>query len=211
MIKNIVFDLGGVIVGLDKKNCLTTFDKMLGFKDFDKYLNTFLQNGFFQDFENGEINAHQFRTIIRAHSSNPLITDEQIDYAVRTFLTEVKMKTVMYLIELKKHYRLFLLSNTNPIAFPKCKQLFLSAYGIPVDSLFEKLFLSYEMKCSKPFKPIFEKMLEVAQIVAPETLFIDDSKANVESAEELGFKTLCYEVKVDFKEKIQNKLGQYND
>jgi HAD superfamily hydrolase (TIGR01509 family) len=208
MIKNLVFDLGGVIVGLDKKNCLVTFDRMLGFKDFDKYLNSFLQKGFFQEFENGDINAHQFRTIIRSHSSNPLITDEQIDFAVRTFLTEVKMKTVISLIELKKHYRLFLLSNTNPIAFPRCRELFLSAYGVPMNNIFEKFFLSYEMKCSKPFKLIFEKMLEEAQIVASETLFIDDAKANIETANEIGFMTLCYEMHEDFKEQIQNKLSQ---
>lgn len=208
MIKNIVFDLGGVIVGLDKKECLHTFDKLLGFKDFDKYLNAFLQKGFFKDFENGDISAAQFRKIVREHSTNIFVTDEQIDFAVGTFLTEVKMNTVMYLNELKKDYRLFMLSNTNPIAFPKCRELFLSAYGISMECLFEKIYLSYQMHASKPYRPIFEQMVSDSGINVSETLFIDDSKANVETASELGFNILCFDTNEDFKKQIRDRLSR---
>ena len=53
MIKNLIFDLGGVLVSLDRERCLGNFAKDLGFENFGDYLNAYAQKGFFAEFENG--------------------------------------------------------------------------------------------------------------------------------------------------------------
>ena len=65
MIKNLIFDLGGVIVPLNRIACLRAFDEVVGYKDFGEVLNSYRQIGFFEKFENGEISANKFRQIIR--------------------------------------------------------------------------------------------------------------------------------------------------
>ncbi len=187
MIKNIIFDLGGVLVRLDKKACVDSF-RNLGFENFDKILNEFVQEGFFLDFEKGLISSDEFRKIIRENIVGE-VKDEEIDRAMADFLIEIPRNKLDTLFMLKKNYKVFLLSNTNPIAINAVKGFF-EVEGRKMEDYFNKVFLSYEMKLAKPSVQIFEKVLELAGIIAQETLFIDDGLANLESASKLGYKTL---------------------
>ena len=76
MIKNLIFDLGGVLVSLDRKRCLDNFSEKLGFDDFGEYLNPYAQKGFFAKFENGDIDAAQFRDTVREHCTKEGVTDD---------------------------------------------------------------------------------------------------------------------------------------
>ena len=199
MIKNIIFDLGGVIVRLNKKACVESF-RNLGFKDFDKILNEFVQEGFFLDFEKGLITADEFRKFIRKNVVND-ITDVQIDRAMADFLVEIPKVKLDTIYNLKNGYRVFLLSNTNPIAIEAVKGFF-EVDGRKMEDYFHRMFLSYEMKLAKPSLEIFEKVLELACIKADETLFIDDGIANLESASRLGYKTLLVTQESDLNTEI---------
>ena len=92
MIKNLIFDLGGVIVPLNRIACLRAFDEIVGYKDFGEVLNSYRQIGFFEKFENGEISAKKFRQIIRINASpikdgqKRVIKDREIDYSLNRFL-----------------------------------------------------------------------------------------------------------------------------
>lgn len=207
MIKNIIFDLGGVLVSLNRQNCLNAFSHILGFHDFGDYLSAYAQKGFFAQFEDGIIGSGEFRESVRQYSLNKDITDDQIDSALCAFLTEVSGYKVDFLLELKeKNYKLFLLSNTNPIAWDYAALLFKQAGGVAIDDVFEKLYLSFEMKKSKPGKAIFEQLLSDAGIKAEETLFVDDAAANVDTAREIGFKTLWYDTTTDLSKVVTEVL-----
>ncbi len=187
MIKNILIDLGGVIVKLDREKCVESF-RNIGYVDFDKILNNYLQEGFFLDFEKGTITEGEFKDIIRANVGKN-VSDQEIDNAMGDFLTEISTKKLYDLIELRKKFKLYLLSNTNPVAIRKVDDLFRMS-GYVFEDFFDKTFLSYQMKMVKPDTAIFVEVLKYANINAGETLFIDDSLVNLESAESLGINTM---------------------
>lgn len=211
MIKNLIFDLGGVLVSLDRKRCLDNFSDKLGFEDFGEYLNPYAQKGFFAKFENGDITAAQFRDEVREHCKKEGVQDEMIDSALDSFLTEVSPYKVKLLLDLKEKYNLYLLSNVNPIAWKKCCELFFQAQGVDIEDVFEKLYLSYEQKASKPGKLIYEKVLEDSGIVPGESLFIDDSAANIETGREMGLNVLLYNVDTNLEEEVYASLKELGE
>jgi len=94
MIRNIVIDLGGVIVKLDREKCVESFRK-IGYIDFDKILNNYLQEGFFLEFEKGTITEEEFRDIIRANIGKN-VADQEIDKSMGDFLTEISTEKFMH-------------------------------------------------------------------------------------------------------------------
>ena len=211
MIRNLIFDLGGVLVSLDRKRCLDNFSNDLGFDDFGEYLNAYAQKGFFAKFENGDINSAQFRDIVREHCRKEGVTDEMIDSTLDTFLTEVSPYKVKLLLDLKEKYNLLLLSNVNPIAWKKCCELFLQAQGVDIEDVFDKLYLSFELNASKPGALIYEKVLEDSGIVPQETLFIDDSAANIEAGRVAGLNVLLYNVDTNLEEEVYLALKELGE
>ena len=191
-IKNIVFDLGGVLVDLDFKSAINGLQEA-GFANVKEQLQAFDRGGIFQKFELGEVNADEFRTAIRENSTVTL-TDEEVDTLWNLMLLEIPREKLELILELRGKYMVYLLSNTNPIHWDYvCKNAF-NYRGFRVNDYFEETFLSFEMHLAKPDKAIFEKVLEEANLLPEETLFIDDSEANCQAAEELGIHTHHYHI-----------------
>ncbi len=188
-IKNIVFDFGGVLVDLDKQRCVDAF-RRIGAKSVSKYVDESRQEDFFLDFELGKINIEEFCNAVRKKAPETIASNEAICDAWTSLLVGIPEKRIRRLIELKEKYHLFLLSNTNPIHWEKAVKDFFPLDGYGVNDYFEKTFLSFEMHMVKPTSKIFQKMLFDAQILANETLFIDDSPINCASASQLEITTL---------------------
>ena len=194
-IKNIVFDLGGVLVDLDFKAAINGLQKA-GFANVKEQLQAFDRDGIFQKFELGEMTAEEFRTAIRENSSVEL-TDEEVDALWNAMLLEVPREKLELILHLRGKYMVYLLSNTNSIHWDYvCKNAF-NYRGFRVNDYFEETFLSYEMHLAKPDKAIFEKVLQDANLLPEETLFIDDSEANCKAAEEVGIHAHHYHIGVD--------------
>src|ERR1035437_772638 len=186
-ITTLIFDFGGVLINLDINQCIFNF-KQLGLNNFEQYLGNFAQSGFFMKLEKGQISAEEFRNEIRKLSSNPL-TDTQIDEAWCSFLLDIPTVKLNMLLELRKKFRVILLSNTNIIHFPDSeKKLFLKT-GKNMSDYFDKCYLSYEMKMAKPDKKIFENILASENVEANECLLLDDGLKNTEQAQKLGIQT----------------------
>lgn len=211
MIKTLIFDLGGVLVSLNRERCLENFSKNLGFDNFGDYLNAYAQKGFFAKYENGDMDSIEFRDEIRKRCNRENVQDEDIDEAFFTFLTHVDPYKVKLLMELKKKYHLLLLSNVNPIGWSKCCELFYDANEIDIEDVFEKLYLSYRVKASKPGKEIYEYLIKDSGINPEEALFIDDSKANIEAGAEMGLNTLYYDVTKNLEEEVTGKLKELGE
>ena len=191
-IKNIVFNLGGVLVDLDFRSAINGLQEA-GFANVKEQLQAFDRGGIFQKFELGEVNADEFRTAIRENSTVTL-TDEEVDTLWNLMLLEIPREKLELILELRGKYMVYLLSNTNPIHWDYvCKNAF-NYRGFRVNDYFEETFLSFEMHLAKPDKAIFEKVLEEANLLPEETLFIDDSEANCQAAEELGIHTHHYHI-----------------
>ena len=191
-IRNIVFDLGGVLVDLDFKAAINGLQKA-GFANVKEQLQAFDREGIFQKFELGEMTADEFRTAIRENSTVEL-TDEEVDALWNAMLLEVPREKLELILHLRGKYMVYLLSNTNSIHWDYvCKNAF-NYRGFRVEDYFEETFLSYEMHLAKPDKAIFEKVLSDANLLAEETLFIDDSEANCKAAQEVGIHAHHYHV-----------------
>ena len=191
-IRNIVFDLGGVLVDLDFKAAINGLQEA-GFANVKEQLQSFDREGIFQKFELGEMTAEEFRTAIRENSTMTL-TDEEIDALWNAMLLEIPREKLELILHLRGKYMVYLLSNTNSIHWDYvCKNAF-NYRGFRVEDYFEETFLSYEMHLAKPDKAIFEKVLSDANLLAEETLFIDDSEANCKAAQEVGIHAHHYHV-----------------
>ncbi len=186
-ISTIIFDLGGVLCDLDIDRCILNF-KQLGLENFEHYLNNFGQSGFFMQLEKGLITAAEFRDEVRTLTSKPL-TDEQINEAWNSFLVGIPTEKLDLIIELRKKFRIVLLSNTNIIHFPDTVARFFTYNGMSTSDYFDKCYLSYEMKMAKPDEEIFNALLEAEQVSANECLFLDDGQKNIEQAAKLGIQT----------------------
>lgn len=194
-IKNIVFDFGGVLMDLDFDNCLDEF-RQAGFKDISEYTDTFRGEGFFKDFETGMITADQFRQEIKARIQQPL-TDEEVDALWLKMLKYIPAEKIDLLLELRKHYMVYLLSNTNELHWQYISSLKYGRRRFRISDFFEKMFLSFQMKLAKPDPRIFERMIHEADILPEETLFIDDSAANCHAAASLGIHAHHYQLGED--------------
>lgn len=193
-IKNIIFDFGGVLVDLKPQACLDAF-AALGLPQVADYLTPYGHQGPFGKVENGDIDLHQFRDEIR-DTFKVNLTDEQIEEAWGAFLLHTPLNKIQMVHQLAKKYRVFLLSNTNPIHIRKLEEF--DAAGYPVNECFEKLYLSYEVGLSKPGRAIFEHVLNDAGLLPEETLLVDDAPANCKTAAELGMHTYQPEPFEDF-------------
>ncbi|MDP3453710.1 MAG: HAD family phosphatase [Bacteroidales bacterium] len=207
MIKNIVFDLGGVLVGLNRDACIKAFSN-IGFPGFDKILNEYVQGGFFLDYEKGMITTEEFRDIIRGYIEPEIregITDSQINQAMGSFLDRIPEYKLDLILSLKKSYRIFMLSNTNPIAMDVVRPYF-ERDGLLLEDYFEKLYLSFEMMLAKPDPRIFKALIFDSGVKSEETLFIDDSPSNIASAADLNFKTLLFSPEQNLYDEIKKVL-----
>lgn len=188
-IKNIVFDFGGVLVGLDKYGSIDAFNK-IGAENIVSYIDECRQEDLFHELEIGRISVGEFCNEVRRLCPGCTASDEAICDAWNALLIGIPKRRLEKLISLKSKYRLMLLSNTNPIHWHKAVRDFFPYEGYEVDDYFEKTFLSYRMHLVKPDEQIFRQMLVEGAMIPNETLFIDDSPKNCAAASELGITTI---------------------
>ncbi|NEM99297.1 HAD family hydrolase [Pontibacter burrus] len=188
-IKNIIFDLGGVIINIDYQKSLhelLNYSKTGTAMEFTQKA----QSRLFDLYETGESTCQQFRDSLR-QEYNLTATDEEIDAAWNAMLLDIPKERIELLQELGKKYRLFLLSNTNAIHLKKFNEIVAESFTIPnLDSLFEQSYYSHLVGKRKPDAAIFELILEQNGLNKAETLFIDDSIQHIESARKVGLHTL---------------------
>lgn len=188
-IKNLVFDFGGILVGLDKHRCIAALDSIGAF-EISVYVDECRQEDLFHDLEIGRISVAEFCDEVRRKSPRCTATDEKIAWAWGELLTGIPQEKLQMLRTLKEKYRLLLLSNTNVIHWEKAVNEYFILDDMRVGDFFDRAFLSYEMGMVKPDDEIFTTMLAEVGLKAEETLFIDDSKANCDAAERLGINVL---------------------
>lgn len=204
MIKNIVFDFGGVIAPIDRNKAVEAFVR-LGLADADTRLDKYHQTGIFQQLEEGKIDANTFQEKLGELCGRKLEWEETKE-AWLGFFTGVNPDILTFLEELRTRYRLFVLSNTNPYVIDWACSSRLSSLGKPLNEYFDKLYLSYQIGYTKPDTHIYEFMIEDANLIPSETLFVDDGSANIEKGKELGLHTFCPSNGEDWRKKLKNIL-----
>ena len=191
-IKNIIFDLGGVLLNLDIKRALNHF-RNLGVHNIEEIFNPGQPSNAFRDFEVGLINDEQFIESLKG-MCGVSISDQQVIDSWNAMLVDFPKERIDFLKELKKKYRLFLFSNTNAIHLDFFRQIYRKSFGdTSLDELFEKAYYSHLIKMRKPDLAAFELILKDNNLKAGETAFVDDTLVNVEAARKVGMKGIHLE------------------
>lgn len=210
MIKNIAFDFGGVLFDLDYDGAIVTF-KALGLADADQRLDRFHQRGIFEALECGRSDRDTFRRELSQLLTPPReITEDEVLRAWLGYVgAPIDQRKLDYLDDLRRRgYRTFLLSNTNPYVQQWAESPQFSSAGRPLGSYLEKCYCSFEVGIMKPDPAIFRYMLDDAHILPEETLFLDDSPANIAAAAQLGINTMLVEKNGDWREEVEKRLDQ---
>lgn len=185
-IKQVIFDLGGVVLHLDRSEAVRRFQSM-GIDDAQKMLDAYHQNGVFLQVEDGTLDAEQFIDRLRKMAGKEL-SYQAVAHGWLGFIREVPLYKLEYIRELRKKYGVYLLSNTNPFVMNWARSTDFTPQGNPITDFFDRLYASYELKMVKPDPAIFEYILKDAAIDPEETLFLDDGEANVCEAARFGIR-----------------------
>lgn len=201
-IRNIIFDLGGVLLNIDPQKTIEAFgqlgmDKLIG----DKGLS--YDHDIFYLMELGKISPDEFRNGVRKLLPGA-VTDNQIDEAWTAMLLDFPAIRIKLIKNLRNHFKIYLFSNTNAIHVEKYHSNFKNQHGFEVSSLFEKDFYSNEIGYRKPATESFQEIIRLSGIKPEESLFIDDSLENVESAIAFGLQGFWLETGKKIEEIFQD-------
>lgn len=186
--KNIIFDLGNVLVKLDEGATMRAFEN-LGWpkKDHIREYSEGLQ--LFHAMGIGAMSNQAFFDAVR-QMTHRQVSDQQITDAANAMLLYIPDEKKRQLLRLRQEgHRVFLLSNTIDLHWHYCKETLFPMDNYGVEDYFEKTFLSQEMHMKKPDDIIFQQVIKETGIDPAETLFIDDLEVNCNAAERNGIHT----------------------
>lgn len=188
-IKNIIFDLGGVLLNINYQLTNKAFTD-LGVKNFTELYSQFHANALFEDLETGRVSDEDFVAQLRPHIPGH-VTDQQILDAWNAMLLDFPLARLQLLQQLRLHYNLYLLSNTNAIHLREVNKILEQSRGIPsLAAFFDKSYYSHLIGFRKPEKEAYQVILDENNLRPEETLFIDDTLPNVDAASHLGIQVI---------------------
>ncbi len=189
-IKNIIFDLGGVILNLNYSATTDAFNA-LGFNNFDNFYSQEQQTDLFNDFEKGLISDKIF---LKRFKKETALEKIDIIKAWNSMLLDLPSKRLHFIKALKTNYSVFLLSNTNEIHIKHFEEKLLKENNLSLfKNSFHKIYYSCRINNRKPDLACFQKVLKENSLKAKETLFIDDSIQHIKGAQKLNIKTYLME------------------
>jgi glucose-1-phosphatase len=188
--KNIIFDLGGVIIDLSVDRTVQGFAELTG-KTSGEILKAYQQYPDFHAYEKGELTDQQFREALRRifslHDS-----DHELDRAWNAMLVDLPLAKLELLDKLREKYTISVLSNTNNIHlhYVNKKMLPRVSSRLSLNEYFHYHYYSHLVNKRKPEAEIFVQVLQERSFDPAETLFLDDHPDNVAAAKALGIQTL---------------------
>jgi len=203
-IKNILFDLGGVLLDIDYLKTVKAF-KNLGLRNPEQAFTKEIQADLFQEFERGRIRETEFLETLNSHM--PGASKEEIISAWNALLGDFPVKRYEFLKSLANSYKLGVLSNTNIIH----ERAFMGIIDRSVGwdnfkSLFQGLGYSHNLGERKPNTEVFHVCLSMMRFKPEETLFIDDTPEHVEGAKKAGMHSIHLQTG-NIKKLLEEKLG----
>lgn len=197
--------MGGVLVDLDMQGCKDAFKRILGYSRIDELLDPCHQKGIIGDLEGGVLTEDEFRQAVLSESAEGCVP-EDVDKAFWHILEGIAPYKAELLVKMSQSYDLYLLSNNNGITMVRAYQLFEEA-GAPLDKVFRKCFLSYQMKALKPSETFYKAVVEQIGLPSDMLLFIDDSMPNVEGSIAAGLPAVHYIPGSDLSALLAEALG----
>jgi putative hydrolase of the HAD superfamily len=202
-IKNIIFDLGGVIINLDQQRTIYQFNR-LSDVPFETFYNTSAQSGLFDEFDKGRMSTEDFLGHLKKELRYSGHTDALLQ-AWNAMLLDVPEHRLDVLINAKSNYSTYLLSNTCEPHIASFEEQLYQEHGVKnFEDYFDKVYYSCRMGMRKPDKEIFETVLRDNTIRPEETVFIDDSAQHVKGAGECGINAYLLPKNMEIEELLKD-------
>lgn len=210
MKKNIIFDLGGVLINLYLPRTHAAFAALVGDTETHNVLYmSLLEQRFFEKFEVGALSETEFVETMRSQQPEK-ISAQDIRQAWSAMLGEFPEERLEFLKSLRgQGFRLYLLSNINEIHLRDVYKIIETSLGLsPMDfeALFDKAYYSHLIQKRKPVLETFEFVLQDAGISAKETIFVDDTAENVEAARKVGIDSFLHPANGNLQENLETFL-----
>ncbi len=196
-IKNIVFDLGRVLIKFEPKEYIEQNVPEEKREDF--------YNGIFGSTEwlmldRGTLSYEDAKKIFKERVPG---ADKQIDRLFDADLFEILQpieENVKLLPKLKEKYNLYILSNFHQPAFEHIFKKY----------EFFRLFDGHTVSCYyyllKPEKEIYDTLIDKFNLIPEETVFIDDTKVNIDACEKEGIRGIHLPDYTELKQKLEEFL-----
>ncbi len=192
MIKNLLFDMGGVILPMNDIEIPIERYARIGLQREDalRLFGLYGQQGIFRDAESGILSPDEFLEAYR-QLTGYAATFAEMQWAWLGFVQDVPPQRLEWLTQLRNEgYHVALVSNTNPFIQHYCESSAFSPQGRPIGDFFDVLYYSYELGACKPDPLAFRRVLERGTYKPEECLFLDDALHNVEAARAQGMQAL---------------------
>lgn len=187
-IKNIILDLGGVIINLNQQLTYDAFKELFP-STYEIILVELKNNNYLEKFETAEISKKEFFSFFQKFDAE--ISELKIERAWNSMLLDIPENRIQLIVSLSKKYNVYLLSNTNEIHYQFINEYVIQKFNVSsFKSVFKRVYLSHELKLRKPNPTIFKTVLSDEKLLPKETLFIDDTLEHINAAKQLGIKTL---------------------
>ena len=182
-IKAVIFDLGNVLVNYDVKKAARRFSEAGGISQLRIWAHFFLSK-FEQAYTRGEISTMEFYREASRVFKKPVSYKTFKHYWNDIFWENPGMDKL--LSRIKKHYPLYLISNTNSMHFTYIKKNF------KLLRHFDRKFPSHEVRARKPDLKIYRRVLKMVRLKPQETVFIDDMKSFIQGARKAGMHAIRF-------------------
>ncbi len=195
-IKNIIFDLGNVIIDLDLEATDRQLEHLIG-PDYNQLRERSEVQRIFLDYEVGAFDETVFIERLRGIAGRNIGATDLIE-AWNAMLLGIPAKRFEMLEQLRSEYKVFLLSNTNATHVVWVDRYLQREHGLSIaefdDRFFDKPYYSHLIRERKPDLTCYEKVLKDGGMEAEQTLFIDDNRYNIEGAAKLGIQTCLHPI-----------------
>jgi FMN phosphatase YigB (HAD superfamily) len=180
MIKEIIFDISGILISSDEKDTLNYYSEKLNIplekiqEAHNKYMNSY---------ERGELSSEEYKKLFFGELNvevDPGYWDVKLSF-------KRKFENVFAFVKgLGINYSIYYVSNEGKEYWKTVDNEF------KISEIFKDGIVSYQVGVRKPDIKIFKMLVDKHNLVAEECLFIDDNKKNLGGAEALGMKTLHF-------------------
>jgi len=196
----LVFDLGNVIVRVSHAamaGALSAHSADPRFRDPERVLALAFDDreGLTVEFDKGRLTADGFYRSVADRLSLSL-SFEEFAACWNTGFQEIPAVAAL-IRRLHGRRRLMLLSNTNELHYRHL------ASKLPVLSLMERTFLSFELGMRKPERALYERVISAAGVSPDRMVYIDDIAAYTRAAAELGIQAITFESAAQLERALQ--------
>ena len=194
-----IFDLGGVLINLNVRRCMSAFEVLMGEATMRAVLGmdsngegvkavSVASKQLMADFERGLISQDDFVAEVLSYCHSGA-TAQQVTDAWMSMLEDLPAERLAAVDELRKNHPVYLLSNGNDLHFNYIER----TYGL--SRHFDGLFLSQEMHVAKPEEEIYravDEAIRAKEDEETEVIFVDDLEGNRQASEKYcGWRTFA--------------------